>query len=832
MRTLRAHGVPLLCLHAGQALILAAFVVLGIIYLQVTPLLETPDEPSHFSVVKHIADERRLPPARPAPPDMPDVPVILPGPPVYYAPPLYYALGAPLITGLDTAGFADAVVPNPNWARGWAPTPGRSPENKHIYVHTADQRPPRAGWAVAMRRLRAFSLLWGTVTVSGVHTLARTLWPRSNWALAATALVAFNPAFLFVTTGVTNDALLFALSAWAFALMARMIKSVKSPTVGIAHRHCVRSAPGTGRPDKWVQVLSQKNAPRNDSSGIAGDAQPSGARFGLTVGALGVIMGLAALTKQSALAFMPAAALAVLWGARARAHTWRATFKWLCLWGALVALVAGWWYLHNTLTYHDPLGFEPHQPPTEDWRPPLTLMLRQLGQALQGYWGAFGWGLILVDPTIYGLSAIFAGVGLLGLLRRPGFTAPSAWLRRGWHNVSQPSPSPQATRRRIVILLGLGLCLNLIGLGLWLWRTSAPYGRLLFPTLGPLAVWLTLGWQRWLGPSRARHFAWAVALVMGLYAVLVPWRYLQPAYASPVVSSVSAENAPALDVQFDGRLQLLSGSIQPERVQPGEMATLTLYWQALQPLTEDLTVFVQLAPRDPEQRVAGLDEYLGSTRYPTSAWQVGEVIQQTHQVRLPDDVQTPTLYWFTVGLYDEPGSEPWPVMADGSAVPNRVIRLGPLRVLTPVALQAQVLAPPHRLGTAIRVAGYDLNLGSDTLSVTLHWQAEDTPQEDLIAFVHMLDPAGNLVAQDDRRPRQEEYPTWAWQAGDHVPDVHLLRLPTHLTPGRYRLVAGLYHSQDGARLAVWDADGNRMPDDVVPLGAVTWPPPTTEDERE
>jgi hypothetical protein len=345
---------------------------------------------------------------------------------------------------------------------------------------------------------------------------------------------------------------------------------------------------------------------------------------------------------------------------------------------------------------------------------------------------------------------------------------------------------------------------------------------------------LTLGWQRWLGSaSRGSIFAGAITLVMGLYAAIVPWRYLQPAYANPVVSPASAERAPASDVQFNGRVQLLSGRFQPARVQPGETATLTLYWQALQPLDADLTVFVQLAPRDPEQRVAGLDEYLGSTRYPTSAWQVGEVIEQTHRVRLPDDVSTPTLYWFAVGLYDAPGSDPWPVTADGNALPNRVIRLGPLRALSPpdaLAAPQQRLAPPYRLGTAIRLSGYDLAPSRAGLSVTLHWQAEDTPSENLTAFVHLLDPAGNLVAQDDRRPRQGEYPTWAWQAGDRVPDVHPLGLPAGIAPGRYRLVAGLYHSQDGTRLPVWTADGERVPQDAVPLGEITWPLSTGGEE--
>jgi 4-amino-4-deoxy-L-arabinose transferase-like glycosyltransferase len=359
--------------HVGLFVILAIFLVLGVLYLQATPLLETPDEPSHFHLVKYIADEARLPPARAAPSDAGPVAVIAEGPPVYYQPPLYYLLGAPLISGLDTDGFARGVVPNPNWARGWAPTPGRSADNKHIYVLTKDQREPIAGWAAAMKRLRVFSLLLGAATVVGAYALAKTIWRHPDhraYVLVATALVAFNPAFLFVTIGVTNDALLFALSTWAFVLMALLI--------------------------------------------LSGSDASSASKGWALVALLGVVLGLAALTKQSALALLPVAALAVVWGAQRERRPRRTALIWLALVASLVALVAGWWYLTNGLNYGDPLGFAPHQTPQVEWRPTPAEIARQLGQALRGYWAVFGWGLIQVDPVVYPVAALFALLGLPG----------------------------------------------------------------------------------------------------------------------------------------------------------------------------------------------------------------------------------------------------------------------------------------------------------------------------------------------------------------------------------------------------------------------------------
>jgi 4-amino-4-deoxy-L-arabinose transferase-like glycosyltransferase len=748
------------------------------LYLWVTPLLETPDEPSHFSVVKYIADKGHLPPARSAPSDAGPVPVILPGPPVYYAPPLYYVLGAPLIVDLETDGFAAAVVPNPNWARGWAPTPDRSPENKHIYVHTADQRPPYTGWAAAMVRLRVFSLLLGGATVSGVYALARALWAsptKQSWVLATTALVAFNPAFLFVTIGVTNDALLIALSTWAFVLMAWLV-----------------GRPANQRPWSLAALL-------------------------------GIVMGLGTLTKQSMLAFLPVAALALVWGARSQPRPRPTALKQLLVWATFILLLAGWWYLRNTMDYGDPLGFQPHQTPAGAWQPPLSLLLRQVGQALRGYWGAFGWGLILVDPIIYVLVAAFVVVGLTG------------WLRSQTTDHQLPTrraeTQDEAADHRLPAILALGVLLNLIGLVLWLWRTSAPYGRLLFPTLGPLAVLLVLGWQRWLGHGRGRPFAWGVTLTLGLYAVIVPWRYLQPAYASPVVSPSAVEDATPLNVHFDKTLRLLGHRMNPEVAKPGDRVTLTLYWQAMTSLEDNLTAFVHLAPRDPQQWVAGLDDHLGSSRYPSRVWQKGEVIEQVHQLRLPDDAPAPALYWFSVGLYVGPGGERLPVTADGAPLPYGAVWLGPLRVQSERPWQPRQRVD-YRLGSTIRLTGYDVDTSrASSVTVTLYWQAVAVPEGDWIVFVHLLDADGHLVAQDDAPPRQGDYPTWAWLPGDRVLDHHTLSLPPNLSPGTFQLQVGLYRPDDGARIPVFDQADRRVPDDVAFLTDIALSGKTERDEH-
>jgi hypothetical protein len=465
--------------------------------------------------------------------------------------------------------------------------------------------------------------------------------------------------------------------------------------------------------------------------------------------------------------------------------------------------------LTNGLRYGDPLGFAPHQTPQVEWRPAPAEMARQLRQALRSYWAVFGWGLIEVDPVVYAVAALFALVGLLGLCA----SLLVGRLRAGL-----------VTDRRIVAVLGLGVLLNFMGLILWLWRTSAPYGRLLFPTLGPAAVLLVLGWQQLIGDRYRWVFSGAVVLAVGLFAFIVPWRYLQPAYADPVVTPSAVGAAVPLDVQFGEAIELEGYQLAPESAGPGDSVELTLYWRTIVPPESPLTVFVQVAPRNPEQQVASVDDYVGGSHYPSQMWQPDETIRQVHQLQLADDVPAPGLYWLAVGLYGEPGDERLPVIADGAEVPGRAVRLGPLRVLGNAVPQPGAVVD-FLLGPSIRLVGYDVDLQSgstddlpsDSLKVTLYWEAAAAPEEDYAVFVHLLDEEGRLVAQHDGPPLQGDFPTWAWKEGDRIRDLHLLSLPSDWKAGIYRLIVGMYHPGYATRLPVTDEGGQRVRDDAVEL---------------
>lgn len=90
----------------------------------------------------------------------------------------------------------------------------------------------------------------------------------------------------------------------------------------------------------------------------------------------------------------------------------------------------------------------------------------------------------------------------------------------------------------------------------------------------------------------------------------------------------------------------------------------------------------------------------------------------------------------------------------------------------------------------------------EMVRVTLYWNPLQATSVPYIVFVHLIDPAGNLVAQQDVEPR---VPTTDWGPGV-LEDPHQVVAPTGLSSGTYQLRTGLYRQgQPHVRLPVVDA---------------------------
>jgi len=131
-------------------------------------------------------------------------------------------------------------------------------------------------------------------------------------------------------------------------------------------------------------------------------------------------------------------------------------------------------------------------------------------------------------------------------------------------------------------------------------------------------------------------------------------------------------------------------------------------------------------------------------------------------------------------------------------------RGGLMQVVGPAVTKPPTYATDLSFAGQVRLAGYDADLAAlrpgGTLVVALYWQPVQPLSDNYHTFVHLLNAAGEKVAQSDHPPGGVFYPTNLWRPGEMLRDQHALPLPDDLRPGRYRLLVGLYRYPSLQRL--------------------------------
>ena len=96
--------------------------------------------------------------------------------------------------------------------------------DKNIIIHSDREGFPYQGTTLAVHLLRYLSLVYGAITVLATYLLSLEVFSeRRMLALGAAVLTAFNPAFIFTSSAVTNDGLLTALSSLALLLSVLLV---------------------------------------------------------------------------------------------------------------------------------------------------------------------------------------------------------------------------------------------------------------------------------------------------------------------------------------------------------------------------------------------------------------------------------------------------------------------------------------------------------------------------------------------------------------------------------------------------------------------------------
>jgi 4-amino-4-deoxy-L-arabinose transferase-like glycosyltransferase len=193
-----------------------------------------------------------------------------------------------------------------------------NPTDPNLYETYQSHQPPAfyvlaTGWSKLMGasdlssqdsgiKIRSLNVVIGSITIAGVFFLVFWGFASEGIALVATAFAALLPMFAALSGAVSNDPLLFCLCTWVLALL----------------------------------TLAAKN----------------GWSWKLAIG-IGVLTGIALLTKTTALALLPIILLALVFkGAK------RPSPAMVCASAVVALVIVGPWWVRNQNLYHDPLAMQ------------------------------------------------------------------------------------------------------------------------------------------------------------------------------------------------------------------------------------------------------------------------------------------------------------------------------------------------------------------------------------------------------------------------------------------------------------------------------------------
>ncbi|MBI1878488.1 MAG: hypothetical protein HYR94_09720 [Chloroflexi bacterium] len=162
------------------------------------------------------------------------------------------------------------------------------------------------------------------------------------------------------------------------------------------------------------------------------------------------------------------------------------------------------------------------------------------------------------------------------------------------------------------------------------------------------------------------------------------------------------------------------------------------------------------------------------------------------------------VWWLPNGLPPEQSAVEQMLMAEGFRARNENFdgqRLVLVAYAASLAGQASALNARFEQQITLLEAAYPPQISAGAaLPIELRWQTHTSLHEDYHVFIHLVDGAGQLVAQSDGQPVLWTRPTWSWAVGETIVDRHGLWIPPQTAPGDYELQVGLYRPTDGQRL--------------------------------
>ena len=580
------------------------------------PIWEAIDEPSHFQMVKFVAEHHALPGADA---DLPGL--VTSGPvdciwtrcigrnAVTSEPPLYYLLVAPFVTGIDLNSDLSWVA-NPYFT--W---PGH-PLRNGVAVHLQTERWPYHGMVLGAHVMRAISGLMYVPTLIAIYFAALAIVPRRAFATLAAATAGAIPGVVFTTASINNDNA--GMLTGSLALLAGVRSLVDRPrqwlwfglyAIAVALTFAAKYSAYFLIP---VSLLLLVMLARRCSSHVM--------RWGLTIGGLAVASGIVLTFREGR--FNLISSVASLPRMLAGVHDFN---HWPCTcpypgqryWGAIPNLWETTWGSYGWETFHLPSNF---------YKPYLAVTLLALA------------GLVLVTVQL----------------------ARRKHLRRAL----------SSDRGSAVVLVAFALVMMFAVVDFRYMAThsdgGSTHGRFMFPAILATALLLTLGLYALPHVLKMAGFLmlYGTSLAVIAYsAITLPHEFgpILPVYGDPHTAGARH----MFSVTFSNGMQLLGWTADTPVLRPAGQFHIRLFWAATHPPDFDYSAYLQLDDgRDGPLKGAdhGPGAQLGLLPH---QWLPGEVIPDDWTINIPASA-APGDYQVRVGVYDYRDLKPVPT-GDGAA---------------------------------------------------------------------------------------------------------------------------------------------------------------------
>jgi hypothetical protein len=265
-----------------------------------------------------------------------------------------------------------------------------------------------------------------------------------------------------------------------------------------------------------------------------------------------------------------------------------------------------------------------------------------------------------------------------------------------------------------------------------------------------------------------------------------------------------------VNINYGNQFRIVGWDTPLDLPQDGSKTHVTFYFARASKTNWEANFTAQLWNPGMERLSSSEETMIYRWQFLPNQWREDDIIPYEVSLPVPDGLPS-SVYYIAAGFRDYRLNTIPVLSADGAPVSDLAIA-GAVRVPKEGSgISDQMVSISAEFGDQIALIGYWLSdesgahinslIPDQAVTITLYWRALKQPSADYTAFVHVVDPAGNIAAQSDLKPDTGNYPTIIWAEGEIVSTTHIITLAAE-SKGPYTIYAGWYTFPDLQRLPV------------------------------